>query len=105
MSGPHGGAEPPAILLVYSDSSGGWVATAVMAMDPIKVEGPSSSCGRLPSDALQALLEKKFCALTDADCPATLVSIEQETPLAMAAQELRLPPGLSLVPCAQEDAV
>jgi len=76
MSGPHGTLEPPAILIAWSDKDGGWIATAISAEDPIAVRGPSTSYGRHPADALQALLEKRFGIQADQDCPATLVSIE-----------------------------
>lgn len=76
MSGPYSVSTPPAILIAYSGSDGGWRATAVIAEDDIDLEGPTTSIGRHPSDALQTLLEKRFCALRDEDCPATLISIE-----------------------------
>lgn len=76
MSGPHGTAEPLAIVIAWSDAHGAWRATAVLADQAGLIEGASTSSGRHPADALQALLERRFSILTDADCPATLVSIK-----------------------------
>lgn len=79
MSGPYGTDEPPAILIRWSDSDGAWIATAVMTEEPIDLDGfdaPSASAGANPAEALQALLTRRFGILSDADCPATLVSIE-----------------------------
>lgn len=75
MSGPHGAADAPAILIAWSPKLRAWLATAILADQPLAIDGPSTSEGRHPADALQALLERRFAILTDAECPPTLVSL------------------------------
>ncbi|MES2042564.1 MAG: hypothetical protein V4475_01745 [Pseudomonadota bacterium] len=68
--------DPLAIMLFWSRERGYWVATAVCAVDPIEAFGPSSSWGTNPGDALAGLMTKRFAALTDNDCPATMIALE-----------------------------
>lgn len=76
MSGPHGTAHPPAILINWDDARGSWSATAIVAEGPIELRGKSTALGSNPASALQQLLEKRFCAMADAMFPATLVAID-----------------------------
>ena len=80
MSGPHGTAEPPSILIAWSDELGQWRATAVLADFADQVEGQTSSLGRHPADALQALLERRFGCLCDSACPPTLLDVAMKEP-------------------------
>jgi hypothetical protein len=68
--------DPPAIVLFWSADRRRWVATATCAVDPIEVLGPSSSYGEHPGDALAGLLTRRFGALTDSDCAATMIALE-----------------------------
>lgn len=81
ISGPHGTAMPPAILIAYHPADQRWHAMAVLAEDRMDFVGSSTSSGRHPVDALQSLFEKRFCALSDSDFPATLISIEVHDPV------------------------
>ena len=88
MSGPFGTPEPLGIFIHYSDTKGGWVATAVVGESSIELDGPSSSFGPHPAGALQHLLEKSFCAFNSADFAATMIELEVLTPLDMLSRDL-----------------
>jgi hypothetical protein len=82
MSGPYGSPLPPAILIAWHDLRGAWVATAVQSSEPIAIIGPSSQNGYTAADALAGLLDRRFCMLSDQDCPATMVTIAEAPALA-----------------------
>lgn len=84
MSSPYGMVAPPAILINWSSAAGVWVATAVQGFDPVEISGPSSMEGSTPAAALQDLLTRRFCSITDDDCPATMVRITNAEPDAVA---------------------
>ncbi|TCP30730.1 hypothetical protein [Sphingomonas sp. BK235] len=65
--------DAPSILI--SPSSLGWRATAVLAVGAAAVDGPSTSFGKHPADALQHLLGRRFGILADQDLPATVITI------------------------------
>ena len=77
MSERHSFAQPPAILIAWSPQHQAWRATAIVAGegDPARVEGPSTSTGRHPADALQALLDARFGILADQQCAPTVVEV------------------------------
>lgn len=79
MSGPHGGAEPPAILIAWCSATNSWRATAVLSADgePIRLNGPTNAHGATPMDALNELATRLLCRLCDSEAPATLIAIEQ----------------------------
>lgn len=65
--------DAPAILIAPSPL--GWRATAIFAAGAAAVDGPSTSFGQHPADALQHLLGRRFGILADQDLPATLITI------------------------------
>lgn len=71
-------APLPAILIAYRPRVGSWFATAIDDLDANlgEIEGASTSEGGHPADALQALLTRRFGILHDAECAATMVSID-----------------------------
>lgn len=92
MAGPYGTVAPPSFLVTWSEKFGVWRATAVMTDRSIQeIEGPSTTPGFTPADAIEHLLTKRACAMNDAEFPATMVGIEVLTPLSLEAGELRYP--------------
>lgn len=70
---------PPAILIAWCDKRLAWRATALVAIDGDlgAIAGPTTSEGRHPADALQALQTKRFGLLFDDQCaPTSVMPIE-----------------------------
>lgn len=79
MAGPYGTVAPPSILVTWSPKLGVWRATAVMADAPIEtIERPSTCRADTPAEAVAHLLTKRFCAFSDSEFPATMISIVSE---------------------------
>jgi len=76
MAGPYGTVAPPQFLVTWSEKFGVWRATAVMSDRSVQeIEGPSTSSGDTPAEALQHVLTKRACAFSDSDFPATVIAI------------------------------